>query len=110
MIPTKRKVILHRSLIRPILLGGGERKFVMINFTVVATLLFGAGFNVVTIPTAFLLATIGHALLVKLAKYDEQFLYVYLRHRRYQDYYSAKPKQSSYSPHIKPSIKKGERP
>ena len=72
-----RSLPIHRSLVRPILFAGGERKLVMINYTVIATLLFGAGLNTLTIVTSVLLATLGHICLVKLANYDAQFAQVY---------------------------------
>jgi type IV secretory pathway TrbD component len=84
-----RRVPIHRALSRPILFGGGERKLVMLNYTIITVLLFGAGLNTLTVITAILLATLGHMILVKLANYDSQFMQIYLRYRRYQDWYPA---------------------
>lgn len=105
-----RRLPIHRSLVRSLLFMGGERKLVMINFTLILVLLFGAGLNALTIVTAIFLATLGHLCLVKLATYDPQFSQIYSRYRRYQDWYPAKSNYcNTYHP-VKSAIAKGVRP
>jgi type IV secretion system protein VirB3 len=107
---TLRRLPLHRSLSRPILLGGGERKLVMLNYTLIAALVFGAGIHCLTIITALLLATLGQVGLRQLANHDAQMLQVYLRYRTYQKIY---PAQSTLTNRIHPvrvAIVKGARP
>ncbi len=104
-----RRLTIHRSLVRPLLLAGGERKLVMLNYVFIAVLLLGAGLNTLTIITAIVLATAGHTALMKLATYDPQFLRVYLRYRYYALYYSAQ--SSLYNKHhpVRPAVVKGVR-
>jgi type IV secretory pathway TrbD component len=104
-----RRLPIHRSLSRPILFGGGERKLVMLNYTIITVLLFGAGLNSLTIITAGLLATLGHMVLVKLANYDAQFLQIYLRYRRYQDWYPALSTVCCRNHVVRPAVMKGAR-
>lgn len=80
---------IHPSLVRPILLGGADRSLVMLNVTCIVTLLFGVGIHWVTLAIAIFLATIGHGILICIAKYDPLFSQIYLRHIRYNDFYLA---------------------
>ncbi len=105
-----RRIPLHRSLLRPILLAGGERKWVMTNYTLIATLLFGAGISWLTIITVMILATIGHIVLVKFANYDPQLSLIYSRYRRYCDWYPAQSNALNRNHPVKPAIMKGVRP
>jgi type IV secretory pathway TrbD component len=105
-----RRLTIHRSLMRPILLAGGERKLVMINYTIIATLLFGAGLNTFSVITALALATLGHISLVKLGNYDSQFSQIYSRYRYYRDWYSAQSNQLNSNHPVKPAVSKGVRP
>ena len=54
-----RRLPFRRSLIRPFLLAGGERSFVLSNVTLMACLLLGVGLTKFTLMTAGLLATLG---------------------------------------------------
>jgi type IV secretory pathway TrbD component len=105
-----RRLPIHRSLVRPILFAGGERKLVMLNYTIIAVLVFGAGLNTLTIITSVLLATLGHMLLVKLASYDHLFTQIYSRYRRYQDWYPAQPLVSCKNHMTRSAVVKGVRP
>jgi type IV secretory pathway TrbD component len=105
-----RRLPIHRSLIRPILLGGGERKLVMLNYTIIAVLLFGAGLNSLTIIAAILLASLGQIILLQLANYDAQFMQVYLRYRTYRHYYAAQSTLFNKLHPVRPAIVKGARP
>ncbi len=105
-----RRLPIHRSLTRPILLGGGERKLVMMNYTLIAILLFGAGLNSLTLITAVLLASAGQFILIKLAYYDAHCMQVYLRYRTYRPYYSAQSTVLNKLHPVKPAIVKGARP
>jgi type IV secretory pathway TrbD component len=105
-----RRLPIHRSLIRPLLFAGGERKLVMLNYTIIMVLLFGAGLNALTIITALLSATLGNMLLAKLAKYDHLFTQIYSRYRRYQDWYSAQSTTHCKCHAIRLSVTRGVRP
>jgi type IV secretion system protein VirB3 len=82
-----RRLVVHRSLIRPILLAGAERRLVMINATLITTLVLGVGLFPVTVISALLLATLGHWCLVQAANSDPMMTAIYLRHLRYDDVY-----------------------
>jgi len=84
-----RKVTLHQSLIRPILLGGAERNLALLNGVIAAALIFGIGsIYAAALGVAFALGI--QAVLVRLAKKDPQFFDVYRRHVLYQDFYPAR--------------------
>lgn len=87
-----RRIPIHRSLSRPILMAGGERELVMVNGVIVAALIFGAGFTIPALAVAALFGVVGHLALVKMAQLDPQLRAVYSRHIHYQDYY---PSQAS---------------
>ena len=80
---------LHPSLVRPILLGGGERELVVIEVSLTLSLVLGLGLHPVSVAIAVLVATVGHRLLVWIARQDPQATRVYARHRRYQPFYPA---------------------
>jgi type IV secretion system protein VirB3 len=105
-----RRLPIHRSLLRPIFLGGGERKLVMLNCTLIAVLLFGAGLTALTIVTALLLATLGQLVLIRLAQYDPHCMQVYLRYRYYQQYYPAQSTVFHKFHRVRPAVVKGARP
>jgi type IV secretory pathway TrbD component len=96
-----RKIVIHQSLIRPILIGGAERGFALVNGVVAAALIFGIGS---LLAAAYgVLQTLGvHWALVRVAKKDPQFFAVYKRHVQYQIYYPAKAHFSAPPPFIKP--------
>lgn len=80
---------LHRSLVRPILLAGADRRLVLLNMTCIVLLIFGVGLHWATLISSLVLAIAGHTLLTRLAKSDPEFSDVYLRHIKYRDFYSA---------------------
>lgn len=84
-----REEQLHASLVRPVLLGGGERTPVMLNGLTIFLLLIGVGLHPFTITVALLLAFGVHPLLAVAARYDPQLSQVYLRHVLYQSVYQA---------------------
>jgi type IV secretory pathway TrbD component len=95
-----RKVVLHPSLIRPILLGGAERTLALLNGVIAAGLIFGIGsWQAATLGVVFAVGV--HWGLVQLAKKDTQFFDIYKRHITYQDYYPAQAANSAPAPIIK---------
>ena len=96
----QRKVVLHQSLIRPILLGGAERTLALMNGVIAAGLVFGIGsWQAAVLGIGF--AVVVHWALVELAKKDTQFFDIYKRHITYQDYYPAQAAQSAPAPLVK---------
>lgn len=96
----QRKVVLHQSLIRPILLGGAERTLALVNGVIAAALIFGIGSWQAAVM-GFGFAVVVHWGLVELAKKDTQFFDIYRRHITYQDYYPAQGQYTAPAPIIK---------
>ena len=63
-------------------------------------LVLGVGPHPVSLTLAGLLATVGHAALVRLAKIDPQGWRVFARHFRYRDYYPAQAHPAAPAFHI----------
>jgi len=100
-----RRAPIHPSLTRPLLLGGAERELVLVNGTVIAALVFGVGFHWVSLTIAGLLATVGHWMLTRAAKYEARLSRIYIRHVRYQPYYPARPVTQAPPPWVYPSVR-----
>lgn len=95
-----RTVVLHQSLIRPLLLGGAERTLAMLNGVISSALIFGIGsWQAALLGVIF--AVVVHWGLVQLAKKDTQFFDIYRRHVQYQDYYPAQASHTAPAPLIK---------
>ena len=96
----RRRITMHQSLIRPVLLGGAERGLALLNGVISAALIFGIGsWQAAVIGIIF--ALVVHMILVNLAKTDAQFFDVYKRHVAYQDFYPAKASHSAPNPIVK---------
>jgi len=96
----QRKVVLHQSLIRPILLGGAERDLALMNGVIAAGLVFGIGsWQAAVLGIGF--AVIVQWALVELAKKDTQFFDIYKRQFNYQEYYPAQAQYTAPVPVIK---------
>lgn len=83
-----RRIPLHRSLLRPQLILGGERGLVMLNLITAAALIFGLGGKFGIIGGVVLFAVVHYAL-VAMAKRDDQAFDVYRTHIHLQKYYPA---------------------
>ena len=103
-----RTVPLHSSLTRPILLGGAERDLVIIEVSLIASLLLGVGFRLASLSLALFLGTVGHRLLVWIGRQDPQATRVYARHRQYQPFYPAVASPSAPIPRV-PSFRRDTR-
>jgi type IV secretion system protein VirB3 len=84
-----RRIPVHASLLRPVLLGGADRECALANGIVCLALLFGIGVSRYTIAVVVFLLTIGHGALMRITKSDPLFREVYLRHVRLGSYYAA---------------------
>jgi type IV secretion system protein TrbD len=104
-VKESRKIPVHPSLIRPLLLAGAERELVLVNVVVIAALIFGVGFHWLSITVAIALATAGHWLLVQAANLDPYLSRIYKRHLDYQGFYLAQPSVLSRSRAVHPSVK-----
>jgi type IV secretion system protein TrbD len=100
----RRLSTIHRSLIHPVLVMGAERSLAIALWVTVAGLVLPPkGWTAAA--AALLLGTVGHAVLIYLAKVDPQFSEVYVRHFRYrQDYYPARASIWSLPPSPAPAI------
>ena len=99
-----RRIPIHPSLTRPLLLAGAERELVLVNGTIIAALIFGVGVHWVSLTIAGLLATVGHWALIRAAKYDARLSRIYVRHVRYQSYYPARPLTAAPPAWVHPSV------
>ncbi len=97
---------IHRSLTRPLLLGGAQRELALGNAVIVVALLFGTPPHLVTWGLALGLGTAGHSLLVKLAKADENGWQVFFRHLQYRDYYPALSPVAAPPANIAPTVER----
>jgi type IV secretion system protein TrbD len=100
-----RRLVLHPSLIRPNLLAGGERGLVIVLWTTVFALIFGAGVSWLSIAVGMALGIGGQYGLIQAAKADPHWFAVYQRHLQYHDYYPAHSSARAESVEVKPSIK-----
>lgn len=99
-----RRLPFRRALLRPLLLAGGERMLVLMNCIIMAMLILGVGLNEFTLVISIFLATIGQWCLVQTAKSDPQMSEVYLRHIKYQEFYSAQSSIHAKTAFIHPSL------
>ena len=99
-----RRLPIHLSLTRPLLLAGAERELVLLNGTLIAALIFGVGVHWASLGMAVLLATVGHWGLTRAAKHDPQLSRVYVRHVRYQEYYPARAEVQASPAYVFPSV------
>ena len=99
---SRHRTPIHPSLVRPILLAGGERELVLINVVLIFALVLGVGPNPVTLGLAGVLATAGHGALVALAKVDPQGWRVFARHFQYRDFYPARAHPFARGRHVHP--------
>ena len=100
-----RKIVVHPSLIRPLLLGGAERELVLVNVVVIAALIFGVGFHWLSLTVAVGLATAGQWLLVQAARVDPYLSRIYKRHLDYHGFYLAQASVRSTPRPVHPSVK-----
>jgi type IV secretion system protein VirB3 len=99
-----RRIPIHPSLTRPVLLAGAERELVLVNGTIVAALIFGVGVHWASLAVAGLLASLGHWALTRAAKHDPHLSRIYVRHIRYQVFYPARSAARALPPFIHPSV------
>lgn len=81
---------IHRSLTRPVLMAGGERKLVMMLGLTILASVFGTGLSPLGLAMAIFLAVFGFSALRALAKRDPQMSEVVQRYNMYQTIYAAK--------------------
>jgi type IV secretion system protein VirB3 len=95
-----RKVDVHLSLTRPLLMMGCEREPLIISAVIAVTLVFMLGNLWFAIAgVAFWVISVG--VLQRMAKSDYQLSTIYIRHSRYKTFYSAQSAVSAIVPNIK---------
>ena len=82
--PEGFEVLIHRSLVEPILLGGAPRATAILNGTVAAAL----GLGLQQWVAGLALWAIGHSIAVLAAKRDPEFAPVLVRHLRQRGHLS----------------------
>lgn len=86
-----RTVPVHQSLVRPLLLAGGDRDLVLMNVVVMTGSLFMMGLSIGSILFLLSFGGIVHLGLVRLAKIDPEMRWVWISYRRYRAFYPATP-------------------
>lgn len=99
-----RRIPIHPSLTRPLLLAGAERELVLVNGTIIAALIFGVGAHWASLTMAGLLATVGHWALTRAATHDPHLSRIYVRHIRYQAAYPAQARVQAPPAYVYPSV------
>ncbi len=95
---------IHQSLVRPILLAGAERRLAILNWLIMAALVFGVGLHLYTLAFAALLGTVGHWGLRQAAKFDPQLSEVYVRHLHYQRLYPPRAEVTARAAPVHPAV------
>jgi type IV secretory pathway TrbD component len=80
--------VVHASLWRPILFGGAEPGFVIMEVATVLALVFVVGLHVATVGLALAYATVVHAAAVWVTAKDPMMSRIYLRSLGARDYYA----------------------
>ena len=78
------EIPLHRSLTEPLLMGGAPRTVAIVNGTLAAAL--GLGLRLWLLGVV--IGIVGHALAVRAAKADPQFMDVFSRHLKHKHFLS----------------------
>jgi type IV secretory pathway TrbD component len=99
-----QRTLIHQALTRPVLLGGAERRLAILNWLIVAALIFGVGLHLYTVAIATVLGTAGHWALRQAAKFDAQLSEVYIRHLHYQRYYPPRAAITAQPAPVHPAV------
>jgi type IV secretion system protein TrbD len=102
----QQRTPIHQSLVRPILLAGAERRLAILNWLIMAALIFGVGLHLYTLALAALLGTVGHWGLRQAAKFDPQLSEVYVRHLHYQRFYPPRAEVIAPAAPVHPAVPK----
>jgi type IV secretory pathway TrbD component len=95
-----RKIDVHRSLTRPLLVMGCEREPLIISALLAVTLVFMLG-NLVLAIFGVLFWVISVGVLQRMAKSDHQLTSIYLRHCKYKTFYAAQASVDAIVPNVK---------
>lgn len=95
-----RKVGVHLSLVRPLLLMGCEREPLLLTAVITVALVFVLG-NLIFAIVGIAFWTVAVALLSRMAKHDPQLSAVYIRHARYRSFYPAQASIDAVTPTIR---------
>ena len=98
---TLRQTKMHRALHRPQLLLGGERELVLFS-ALIAGGISVASLNIVSAITGSIIWLFGIYALRRMAKADPMLSKIYVRHRKYSDYYPAfsRPWRKGFRPNL----------
>jgi type IV secretory pathway TrbD component len=95
-----RKIDVHRSLTRPLLMMGCEREPLIVSALLAVTLVFMLG-NLVFAIGGVAFWVISVAVLARMAKSDHQMSTIYVRHSKYRTFYPAESSVHAIVPNIK---------
>ena len=101
-----RRLTLHPSLIKPLLLAGGDRTLTGVLWISVIALVWGTKINLFTMAIGLTLGICGQFILVRAAKADALWWPIYLRSLRYTPFYRASSGVRARSAPVRPSVPK----
>ncbi len=99
--------VVHPALYRPVLFVGAEPAVVVLEVTTAFALVFGIGLHVATVLLAVFYLTVGHAVMVWVAKQDPQMTALYVRSLGSRDFYPPHTSVHGAPPPVHPSIPRG---
>ena len=79
---------IHPSLVRPELTLGVERQVAGVEATLCFALLFGARLSIATVSLVAVVVLVIHPIMVWLTAKDPEVTQIYVRSRRYDDFYA----------------------
>ena len=84
------QIPLHQSLVKPLLLAGGDRELVLMNIVGMTGALFMMGLSVFSVALVLIVGGTVHVSLVVMGKKDPQMREVWRVYRRYRSFYPAR--------------------
>lgn len=106
VVPTAHPI--HRSLTRSRLYLGVERPVIAIEGTIAAALVFGVGLSLLTVGLIVLVWLLVHPVMVWITGKEPQASEVFLRARRYADFYAPQSGLSQAHRRPRPSIPRAQ--
>ena len=99
-----RQVPVHQSLVKPLLLAGGDRELVLMNIVVMAGALFMMGLSVFSVSLVLSVGSAVHVGLVVMGKKDPVMRFVWMGYRRFAIYYPARSECRVKTPGVRTTL------
>ena len=99
-----REVPIHQSLVKPLLLAGGDRELVLMNIVGQAGALFMMGLSVFSIALVSVLGGVFHVALVVMGKKDPLMREAWMVYRTFRIFYPARSECRVKPPKIRKGL------